>query len=71
MAGNGDIGGGSCKFRFTAHPPGKATAPVSKWEYEDTSTPTGQGTTVTFKFPGGSSKEVRLQRGQRVKISWT
>lgn len=73
MAGEGGIGGGSCKLRFKIWTTSRKR-PVNSWQGHDRA---AKGTvTVTFppgtnlKAARGNKVRVRVGRGSRVRISW-
>lgn len=72
MAGDGSIGGGSCTldFRVWDNATGSKKGPPTKRLRYSERSHKGEGATVKFTFPGGATRNVKLRRGQRVRIQW-
>ncbi len=68
MAGTGRIGGGgSCWLNFTVN---HGSDGKEKWTAYDEHAGGGKPTIITFQFPDGTEKVVKLEQGKVVRIEW-
>lgn len=68
MPGNGKIGGGgSCWLNFTVD---HGSDGKEKWSAYDEHSGGGKLSIITFQFPDGTEKVVKLEQGKAVRIEW-